>query len=117
MIFSYVHCLRKICFHLNTYGTVNTPQVSRDMSAYHPGSLYPVPSHFKTGYQRKMFLNLPFPENINYELRGNNLIGDIHIPGGEKLNRVDYRSPGAAEDGETLVINISQVLGDIEIIS
>lgn len=56
------------------------------------------------------------PENIHYELRGSNLIGDIHIPGGEKLNRVDYRSPGAAEGGETLVINISQVLGDIEII-
>jgi predicted membrane protein len=57
------------------------------------------------------------PENIPYEIKGNNLIGDVRIPGGVKIDGADYRSPGAEEEGTALVISISQVLGDIEIIN
>lgn len=56
------------------------------------------------------------PENMPYRLRGNNLIGDIHIPGGVKLDGVNYSSANADQAEKVLIIDISQVLGDIEII-
>ncbi|MBD3178114.1 MAG: hypothetical protein GF417_00155 [Candidatus Latescibacteria bacterium] len=60
---------------------------------------------------------LRLPENIKYELRGNNLIGDVHIPGGVKLEGMNYRSPDAEEGETVLIINVSQVFGDVEIIN
>ena len=57
------------------------------------------------------------PENMPYRLRGSNLIGDIHIPGGVKLDSVNYSSDNADRAEKVLVIDISQVLGDIEIIN
>ena len=57
------------------------------------------------------------PENMPYRLRGNNLIGDIHIPGGVKLDGVNYSSDNADQAEKVLVIDISQVLGDVEIIN
>jgi len=57
------------------------------------------------------------PENMPYRLSGSNLIGDIHIPGGVKLDSVNYSSDNADRAEKVLVIDISQVLGDIEIIN
>ncbi|MDZ7859255.1 MAG: LiaF-related protein [Candidatus Krumholzibacteriota bacterium] len=55
-------------------------------------------------------------EDMPYELKGNAVFGSLYVPGGEKSRSVEYRSAGSEEAGDKLVIKISQIFGDIELI-
>ena len=57
------------------------------------------------------------PEDLQYQLKGNTIFGSLYIPGGEKLKKVEYQSPNSEKIGKKLVIKISQVFGDIELIN
>lgn len=59
---------------------------------------------------------LRLPENIPYRLEGSSVFGSVYLPGGRKIDNVDYRSPLAEGDEKALVINLSQVFGDMEVL-
>lgn len=56
------------------------------------------------------------PKDVPYELEGSNIFGSVYIPGGRKLEKLRYRSPESESGSKPLVLNISQVFGDIEIL-
>ncbi len=56
------------------------------------------------------------PEQLAFEVRGNNIFGSMISPDGEKVSGHDYLSPGAAAASAKLVIRASQVFGDIELL-
>ncbi len=59
---------------------------------------------------------LRLPENMPYRLEGSSVFGSVYLPGGRKIDKVDFESPMAEQDEKTLVIKLSQVFGDMEVL-
>jgi len=56
------------------------------------------------------------PDHLPFEIVGSSPFGSIISPEGEKISGRNYRSPGAENAGEKLVIKASYIFGDIELI-
>jgi len=61
-------------------------------------------------------ISVRVPANIPVEVRSSGIFGDIKAPEGGSMDGKCYRSPGAGSGEGTLVIDCSQVFGDVEVI-
>jgi predicted membrane protein len=57
------------------------------------------------------------PGHLPVEVRSSSVFGDVKTPGGGNFDGKTYRSPGAAQGEKTLVIDCSQVFGDVEVVT
>ncbi|MFC1729091.1 cell wall-active antibiotics response protein LiaF [candidate division KSB1 bacterium] len=63
-------------------------------------------------------INITVPKDFAYRIRGNSIVGDIHILGektGGIFRHLSFRSDGYSEAEKQLNINVSLVIGDIHI--
>ena len=61
-------------------------------------------------------ISVRVPANIPVEVRSSGVFGEIKAPEGGSMEGKCYRSPGAGSGEGTLVIDCSQVFGDVEVI-
>lgn len=61
-------------------------------------------------------ISVRVPANIPVEVRSSGVFGEIKAPEGGSMDGKCYRSPGAGSGEGTLVIDCSQVFGDVEVI-
>jgi predicted membrane protein len=61
-------------------------------------------------------ITLRIPADMPVEVRSSGVFGELKTPGGTEDGRC-YRSPGGAGEEGKLVIDCSQVFGDVEVIS
>jgi lia operon protein LiaF len=62
-------------------------------------------------------ISVRVPANIPVEVRSSGVFGEIKAPEGGSMDGKCYRSPGAGSGEGTLVIDCSQVFGDVEVLT